>query len=49
MKGSRPSGTQLTATGGQEVEVRPQVGNEAVNRSDAAVKVRLENLALALP
>lgn len=49
MKGSCPSGAQLTATAGQDVEVRPQAGNEAVNRSDAAVKVRLENLALALP
>lgn len=49
MKGNHPSGAQLTATVGQEAEVRLQVSNEAVNRSDAAVKVRFENLAFALP
>lgn len=49
VKGKRPSGARLTATAGQEAEVRLQVSNEAVNRSDAAAKVRLENLAFALP
>lgn len=49
MKGNRPTGAQLKATAGQEAADRRRVSNEAVSRSDAAVKVRFENLAFALP